>query len=173
MRKSKAIKMLSRQLAKLEDKDFIADEKWIIHTQDYIKYFFGDDSPQYDYIKKFTFYISYYVNTPDDKIKAEKERVRNNAKQFIRDCSEIIEFKGIINQNHNFLERINNQTLIPVIITIISGILFIGYLFGISTTDSKNVELRQEIKEMKQYNKILKDSLSISPTSKISDNISK
>ena len=66
-----------------------------------------------------------------------------------------------INQNHNFLEKLNNQTLIPTIISIATGLLYIGYIFGVSTTDSKNVELRQENKELIKTNKLQADSLII------------
>jgi len=167
MRKKKAIRMLNRQISKLEDNNFLPDEKFVIHTQDYIMYFFGAESLQFQYISRYNNYFRPDHKYSDEKNKENLERTKNDVKQFIRDCIETVEYKGVISQNHNFLERINNQTLIPVIITIISGLLFIGYLFGISTTDSKNIELRQE-------NKQLKDSLStFRQTFKMPDNITK
>lgn len=165
MRKSKAIRMLNRQISKLEDNNFLPDEKFVIHTQDYIMYFFGVNSPQFDYISRYNYHFYPKRGDTDEKIKENLELTKNDVKQFIRDCIEIIEYKGTVNQNHNFLERVNNIALIPIIITISFGLLTVGYIFGVSTTDSKNIELRQE-------NKQLKDSLSfVKPTFKIPNNI--
>lgn len=154
MKKSKAIQILEKQRIKLENNEFYADDKWVIQTQDYIGYFFGKDSAQFQYIKNFSFHYFTIGGESKEKIRYELDNIRKNAIQFMYDCIEIINDKGIVNQNHNFLERINNQTIITIILFLVSGLLYIGYLFGISTTDSKNIELRQE-------NKQLKDSLSI------------
>ncbi len=157
MRKKKAIQILKMQQLKLKDDSYSADKRWVIQTQDYIKYFFGENSPQYDYIRNTAFDYYKYTNESDKDIIERIQRTKIIYIRFLEDCIEIIENKGIINQNHNFLERINNQTLITVILFLISGLLYVGYLFGVSTTDSKNVELRQE-------NKQLQDSLSVRTT---------
>jgi len=167
MRKNKAIGILNIQRLKLEDNSYYADRKWTIQTQDYIKYFFGENSPQLEYIKNYIDFNYYRVNSNPDEKEAKIQKEKDSAIRFINDCIEIIENKGLVNQNHNFLERANNTILITVILFLISGLISGGYIFGVSTTDSKNVELRQE-------NKLLKDSLNkVRTTFKIPNNITK
>ncbi len=157
MKKSRAIEILNKQVEKLSEANYEIDHKWTIQTQDYITHFFGTDSPQFKYIIDFKFYGYLELRATEEDIENDKKNQIKDVIRFIHDCIEIIENKGTINQNHNFLEKINNKTLITIILFLISGLLYVGYLFGTSTTDSKNVELRQE-------NKHLKDSLSVRST---------
>lgn len=174
MRKSRRIGILNQQIEKLNDEKYEKDERWVVQTLTYMNRFFGENSPQSIYTKGFKFYG--FVPLPCTPESIENDRIEriNEAKRFLQDCIEIIKNNGVEIKNHNFLEKFSNQALIPVIVSIIGGLLYVGYLFGTSTTDSKNIEIKQENKQLIKENEILKDSLSaIKATFKISKNISK
>lgn len=81
MRKKKAIQILKMQQLKLKDDSYSADKRWVIQTQDYIKYFFGENSPQYDYIRNTAFDYYKYTNESDKDI---IERIQRTKIIYIR-----------------------------------------------------------------------------------------
>jgi dipeptidyl aminopeptidase/acylaminoacyl peptidase len=63
----KAIDILQKQKAKIDDQNHPNDENWVFQTASYIKDFFGDKSTEYSFIVQFSFYVSrgYLVFAPD------------------------------------------------------------------------------------------------------------
>ncbi len=174
MRKSRRIEILKQQIEKLNDEKYEKDEKWTIQTLTYINRFFGENSPQSKYIKEFKF--QGYIEYPYTKEDQEKDKIKqiNDAKRFLHDCIEVINNDVAVLKKHNFLERFGNNVVIPIITAAIPGLLTVGYIFGVSTTDSKNIELRQENKALIKEKSILKDSLNtVRTTFKIPNNIPK
>lgn len=159
MRKSTRIKILKIQIDKLDDEKYKKDQKWTIQTLTYINRFFGVDSPQSKYMNDFKFHG--YIPHNATKEYIEKDRIEQieSVKRFLQDCIEIVNNNGIYVRKNNFLERLSNQTLIALIIFLIPSIIYVGYLFGIATTDSRNVMLRQENAILTKENNSLNDSL--------------
>ena len=94
MRKSKAIKILQTQKAKVLDVNTYNDETWVFQTGSFIKDFFGEDSAEYSFISQFTFMVKVpnLTSTEEDRerLKSKKEKAVN----FIDDCIETIRYKG-------------------------------------------------------------------------------
>lgn len=156
MKRSNAITILKSQKEKLINSS-IKDRIWIIQTSNYIKSFLGEQSDEYRFIINI---LSFNPSTPT------KDGRKDNIQMimdFIDNCIEIIKNKGLYKPPYkNFLQKINNAWLIAII----TGIISVSFFAGKFTSDLKNVELKQELKS-------IKDSLTLStapPSNNISNN---
>lgn len=158
MRKSKAIKLLKQQIEKINNDNTHKDFLLVIQIKTYIQLLFGEKSDQFNYINSFSF--PYYVENkePDKTTSKYLEMSKNSLIKFLTNCIEILQAKGV-EKNGNILTNVGNSTIIGVITFLIPSLLSVGYLFGVSTTDSKNVELRQENKQLIKEKNELTDSL--------------
>ena len=67
MKKKEAIKILQRQLSKIDNR--VSDDAWIFQTAEYIRQFFGEQSTQYSFISQFQFTVKHYGDMSDDDIR--------------------------------------------------------------------------------------------------------
>jgi len=151
----KAIEILKKQRDKLDSPKSNNNQNWIFQTASYVKDFFGEDSTEFSFISQFHFHVvSTNYDRPDDirRWLAEKPI---EARRFLDNCIETLEHKGLFKQpKQNFLNRLSDTALWTLIPLIGTGLLSIGFFFGNLYSDKQNIELRQD-------NKLLKDSLSI------------
>jgi len=159
MKTQTAVDILVRQKEKLQT-DNLTDGTWLTYTSSFIKDFFGETSQEYNFINNFKFHrnsISAYYD-----LIADVNKNRIVASKFLDECIEIINHKGLHKSpKQNFINRLSDTalwTLIPLCLAVIWGF---GFTVGLFTSDVKNFDLRQE-------NKLLKDSLSDIRASSIS-----
>jgi len=179
MTKKEAISLLTKQKAKLTDAQHLNDKTWVIQTASLIKDCFGEQSPEYGFIIKFDFSISWKapkskswtepIGTTalpqslgqSDFINAQQQKI-NQVSKFIDNCIESIESKGLNKSlRKNFLQESDNASVISFLIFVGATFSGIGFYFGQLKYDRDNLELIQE-------NKMLKDSLI--QTSKLKSN---
>lgn len=148
MKKEKAIKILQEQSEKLKPLEILTTHNWTVETQTYLSDFFGKQSHQSEHFRR---------NLTDIRSERKKEQIIS----FLNDCSNIISNKGLYSPpKQNILNRIPDWSIIPII----SGIFFIGSLFGRYQKDIAFIRMEKRIE-------ILKDSISTISTNKISDKI--
>ena len=94
-----------------------------MHTISLIKDFFGEDSIEYQGSLRFA-----YVRQVDyNKVETNKDVIT----QFLNNCIETIERKGLYKKSKtNFLYRLNDTWLICIITVIIPAIFIGGYKLG-------------------------------------------
>lgn len=146
MTKSKALKLLNAQRAKLIDRNHYKDEIWVAQTISYVKDIFGEDSVEYHIANQFKFYVlSSPYKTPEDALK-EIDQKKSDILKFIDSWIETVNHKGV-KVKSNFLYRLNDNWLTFIIGTIITvifpTIFYIGFWFGShdslpKLTDQKN-----------------------------------
>lgn len=158
MTDKQAIDILTRQRDKLTDQTIYKDENWTFQTASYIKDFFGEQSPEYSFIGQFTFTVLGHTGMTNEMWRDELNSKKRKAINFIDNCIETIQHKGLYKPpKTNFLQNISSNALWTIISISVPGLLTIGYLFGQFITDTKNYDLRLQVKQ-------LQDSLSIRPT---------
>ena len=149
----KAIDILQKQKAKIDDPQHINDDNWVFQTASYIKDFFGDKSTEYSFIAQFHFYVKSTNWDSDEDVRRWLSEKPKEAKKFLDNCIETLQNKGLINKP-NFLQRFSDNALWTSISIILPAIWGFGFLIGQYTSDVKNFDLRLE-------NKSLKDSLTL------------
>lgn len=148
----KAIDILQKQKAKIDDTTHTNDDNWVFQTASYIKDFFGDKSTEYSFIAQFHFYVKSTSWDSDKDVSRWLSEKPVEAKKYLDNCIETLQHKGLVHKP-NFLQRFSDNALWASISIILPMIWGFGFLIGQYTSDVKNFELRQE-------NKSLKDSLS-------------
>lgn len=155
MTNKQAIDILKTQKSKLVDKALYKDETWTAQTASYIKDFFGAKSSEYFFITQFSFIYFAPPGMTNEGILLMLQNKITIASRFIDNCIETIQHKGLYKPTKtSFIQNLSNNAIWAIFSISIPGLLTIGYLFGQFTSDTKNYELRQEVKQ-------LKDSLSI------------
>ncbi|MBS0647321.1 MAG: hypothetical protein JSR97_12145 [Verrucomicrobia bacterium] len=154
----KAIDILKSQKTKLEDFDN-KNQNWVFQTASYIKDFFGENSTEFSFISQFHFHVvSSNWDSPEDVRRWLAEKPIE-AKRFLDNCVETLQHKGLFKQpKQNFLNRLSDTALWTIISIVIPGLISIGLFFGNLYADKQNIEIKQE-------NKLLKDSLTLLKTS--------
>ncbi|MBN8790414.1 MAG: hypothetical protein J0I84_25320 [Terrimonas sp.] len=150
----KAIDILKSQKEKLEDFDN-KNQNWVFQTASYIKDFFGENSTEFSFISQFHFHVvSSNWDSPEDVRRWLAEKPIE-AKPFLDNCVETLQHKGLFKQpKQNFLNRLSDTALWTIISIAIPGLVSIGLFFGNLYADKQNIEIKQE-------NKLLKDSLTL------------
>jgi hypothetical protein len=157
MNKRSAIKILEIQKKKLEDVNLYKDETWVFQTASYIKDFFGESSAEYNFISQFTFGVVVLNTTPPDEVRILFKNKEEKVSKFLDNCIETIRIKGILKtEKLNFLNKLNNGTLIGLIIPIFSGLVGIGFYFGTEKINKENAELTIENNRIISTNDSLK-----------------
>jgi hypothetical protein len=150
MNKRQAIKILEKQRDKLEDKSVYKDDIWVYQSASYIKDFFGEESPEFHFLKRFTFSAIGTSCTTDVEWRNELANKKQKAYQFINSCIETLEHKSLYEKPKlNFLQRWDNATLSSILIPIASVLFMAGYKSGERFTDTKNFRLEQEVGSLK------------------------
>lgn len=152
----KAIDILKNQKDKLDrPNEFHRDENWVFQTASYIKDFFGDKSTEYSFISQFSFGVLRSNWDSDEDVRRWIADKPIQVKKYLDNCIETLQNKGLLQQpRQNFLYRLSDTALWTLLPLVATGLLSIGFFFGNLYSDKQNIELRQD-------NKILKDSLII------------
>ena len=159
MTKEKAIEILNGQIVKLKKITGNDCNIWKTQTASYIKLFFDENSPEFSFITKYTFYFSDRSGTYDPRDQIQPLTT------FIEDCIETITNRGLYKPpKKNFLYTVDNRWLAAIVVAGLTGMYFLGHSIGKTEADIQNIELRQEVKELK------KSATTVSPTFVIPDN---
>lgn len=150
-----AIGILLRQKQKLATEN-LRQGTWLIQTSSLIKDFFGDTANEYNFIKDFEFYSNTMdIMSAEYDTNAHINKNSKAASQFIDNCIETLNHKGIYKApKQNSLTKISETALWTIIGIAVPGLISIGIFFGNMYSDKQNIELRQD-------NKLLKDSLTL------------
>jgi len=151
MNKRIAVEMLNKQKIKLSQTNADLFYTWKIQTTTYIKEIFGEHSNEYLFINKFSQYIVYSDLSYDKQLDKKREELN----QYLGNCIETLSHIHIYKPpKRNFLNRVDNKILVPIIIALAGGLWTLGFRIGQNSSDIKNIELKME-------NNNLKDSISI------------
>jgi hypothetical protein len=151
----KAIDILQKQKAKIDDPQHRNDDNWVFQTASYIKDFFGFESTEYSFIGQFHFYVQSTNWDSDEVVRYRLSEKPIEAKKFLDNCIETLQHKGLFKKpKQNFLNRLSDTALWTIISITVPGLITIGVFFGNMYSDKQNIELRQD-------NKLLKDSLTL------------
>lgn len=164
MKKQKSINILNNQKNKLNipNKN---DENWIIQTASYVKEIFGEESTEFEFIKKFTFEVEASTYSPKEEILASQVIKMEKAKGFIDNCIETINQKGLPKiKNGNFLQKLSDTWLSALLLMLLSTIATVSFFLGQYVSDVKNFELMQE-------NRILKEKIGSNGNENSNDNL--
>ncbi|HNP48631.1 MAG TPA: hypothetical protein PKK99_14695 [Bacteroidia bacterium] len=94
--KQKAINILSEQRKLLSDLDQDHLEGWTLNMSAIIAHYFGKDSPQYEYVSKFSFQLIYIEGSSFKMITASKMyEGKSKMMGFIDSCIQTIDTIGI------------------------------------------------------------------------------
>ena len=125
MNKKKAIKILGQQKEKIKNYSKLRNIQWNIETASYVKDFLGKESPEFKWISQFKWSVT-YVSIDGETPKYVKTKIENKPKeaiQFLENCINIIENKGIYKEKkENWFSGLNNWKIV--------GILFAFIVFG-------------------------------------------
>jgi len=155
MKVKNAIDILQKQKAKIDDPKHVNDDNWVFQTASYIKEFFGIESTEYSFIRQFHFYVKSTNWDSSDDINRWLAEKQIQAKKFLDNCIETLQHKGLVKQpKQNFLNRLSDTAIWSIVSITIPGLISLGAFFGNMFSDKQNIELRQE-------NKLLKDSLTL------------
>jgi len=150
MNKDQAIDILKQQKSKLRRRndnignvEVLIDGTWKTQTESYIKLFFSEKSPEFDHISHFMLY-----ELPT--LEAYAYKAIPGLETFIDNCVESVKNNGLYRiPRGNFLSRLNEGTLVTILIFAIPGLLTVGTLFGKYLSDTQNIELRSTVKTLK------------------------
>lgn len=157
MKTEKAIKILLVQRDKLLDKKIYKDENWVFQTASYIKDFFGEHSPEYKFIGTYTFTaLAHNQMSKEEKQLLFKDK-ENKAVIFLNNCIETIQNKGLFKPpKKNFLQRIGNSAVWTIIGILVPALFSVGFLIGQYFTDTKNIDLKTQVKQLQDSLNIVK-----------------
>lgn len=139
MTKKKAIRIVAAQKAKMNAPGFHFDELYKNDTLSCLDSIFGKNSIQYEYIAKVQPFK--YVGDP-----IAWAWDRGDIEKFFDGCIQVI-YDRPINKEKNFLNTISNEWIIAISVPLISGLLGIGYMWGVYTSDVKNYKLENRIEK--------------------------
>lgn len=133
MNKSKAIKILKKQIVKLESADEYISS-WIIQTNSYLEMIFGLKSKQSNFFRNGFFDIQIWdkADATDDDIDDEFKRITLNKKSiavnFLNECIDLIDDIGVYKPEPkgNYISRLSDNMITFWLGIIFSGGLLIG-----------------------------------------------
>lgn len=150
MTPKQAIDILNRQRDRAEKQTHPHNDTWVVQTTEHIKDFFGENSMQYSYIKDFRFFAVPTNGLTEKQIKPGLENNKKSAVYFLNACIETINDKGLYKPpKKNFLASLSDTWLSVIFVTVIPSLFFVGIWVGEYRSDVKNIELRQELKEIR------------------------
>lgn len=145
-RKALALKNFKSQLDAVEGLTYQTSRGWKSYTRDIITNFIGPNSK---FLVHYTGALSYFTNEQF----FERDKLRS--REIITQCIRYIEMNGAYKDpNSNFVSRMSETALWSILSVGVTGLLSAGFYFGNLSSDKQNIELRQEVK-------VLKDSLSL------------
>ncbi|SDE83561.1 hypothetical protein SAMN04487996_107137 [Dyadobacter soli] len=126
------------------------NQAWITQTASYIEKIFGSESQEFKHIASFTFALHQGLNEYTDEYNLRRDRHVAATQVFLANCIETLDIKGVYApQKTNVLYRLDNNWLVPLCVTIVSAVWYLGYYYGVATTDYKNVDLTNKVKELR------------------------
>lgn len=154
MDKDKAIKLIMAQLEKLNS--HLSLDVWKNQTASYVKDIFGEQSEEYKWITDCK--LPRYFDR-EQKPSAEKT-FRDKCLLFLVECINTINQKGIYQKpNTNFIQRLDNSTIIAISI-FLAGALFVGGVqWGIRTSDVQNIRLEERNELLVKENNALQEKI--------------
>lgn len=173
MKVNQALEILKQQKEKLPV-DIETQKTWLTQTAAFIKDFFGLESDQYKFIKNFSFkeqskgsYNSFFdVYSPNPNYDpSDKQKVAEN---FIEICIDTLKKKNSLYKEPktNFLSTLSKEFVWGIIVAIFGAGIVVGHYL----TDVKNFELKQDNKVLKDsLDKLLKITSPINPTNNITN----
>ena len=151
----RALKSFRLQLQELDNLTSSQVSAWRAHTNDLIKKYMAPDS---DFIDQFA--GSYSLLGESGRYQSDIPQ----SKDIVKSCIRFIEQNGVYRSGaSNFLSRIGDTALWTILGVGVPGLIGVGVFFGNMSSDKQNIELRQE-------NKVLKDSLFVLRTLAVSAN---
>lgn len=159
--KYKAARILEELRHKLYVWSFTDGVAAKVQIEGYIKTFFGESSPQYEFIRDFKL----NPEREENKEHSFSKNDRNHLESFLKNCEETILVNGLHKTPKvNWLYRINNAVWIPVLLAAFGGMFILGEKIGSRSADVKNIELKRRIE-------VLEDSLKPSPALSIPNHV--
>lgn len=138
MKKEKAIKILENHIKKLNSTDEKRTQSFLDETKTYIDLFFGENSYQSSYFNQL--FWSYEIGESRDN---QEAKIIN----YIKDCIITIRNIGVYKQPvENWFSKLPDY----VINLGLPTICCISFSFGVLFTNNNNLELKKEIKQLKE-----------------------
>jgi hypothetical protein len=167
MRKKKAKEILENQINKLADSQKLFSQLWFVNTQSYLRDMLGDDSLEFR--RMYNTYRPFddlewnpFKNKKEPVTEEEIKIYRNELTNFLRDCQETIENKGIYKQQKgNFLSNVRSEVILGVLIFILPIIYYAGFEIASNKGDIQSNSMKTEIEDLKRSIKTKDDSLYI------------
>lgn len=129
-----AVNILRLQQERLDSVDVNNCEVWKTGTKSYVKSFFGESSPEYDYIKDFQFYWSIDTNWYTET----KSKIPI-LKQYIDNCIGVIRNRGLVKREWKHILITTHPAVFWTIFVAIVGLAFwFGTLIGDPSNKSNN-----------------------------------
>jgi hypothetical protein len=129
MNKKKAIRIINEQKEKIRNNPELRNTQWNFQTASYIKDIFGKDSTEYSWISQFKWTVT-YVSVNDETpsyVKSEIASKPKKAIQFLDNCLDVIENKGVFKEKkENWFSGKKNWQIISVLI----GVGLFGFGIG-------------------------------------------
>ena len=149
----KAIEILTGQQNKLAELPTFDNGVWRTQTKSYIELFFSTDSAEFKYINETDFYVgrggAYVTYTPLE-IQNKTDYQKKIAGDFLTNCIETLEHKGVYQPpKGNFLSRMSDGLIVTILLFAIPGLLWVGNVWGKYLSDTQNIEMKIEIKNLK------------------------
>lgn len=122
MTTQKAVSILSKQIVKIEQKDFHYPI-WNIQTTTYLREFFGEKSEQY------YFFQNHYWNIDTIHAKGITIEVKKYiAISFLNDCIDTINDIGLYQKENkgNYISRLSDRMITFWIVSVFSGGVYFG-----------------------------------------------
>lgn len=129
MNKKKAIRIINEQKEKIRNNPELRNTQWNFQTASYIKDIFGKDSTEYSWISQFKWVVT-YVSINDETpsyVKSEIASKPKKAIQFLDNCLDIIENKGVFKEKkENWFSGKKNWQILSVLV----GVGLFGFGIG-------------------------------------------
>lgn len=145
MDKKSAITIINKQIYKLSklEKPSHFESTWLVQTKTYIDKFFGNESNESKWFSNLS---------PGSKYAPDPI-------PFLNDCIETINHIGLYKKpKSNLLSTIPNW----IIILLLPALLTLGIMIGRYTSDVQNIELKREVKLLKESISSRSDSYKVS-----------
>jgi len=138
MKKQRAIGILKNQIDKLNKIKEGNTTIWTNSTNTYLERFFGDLSSQSNFFKYSYWNTGNKINT--NTFDEQKEK----GVEFLKECIELIDNLGLYKPpKENFLSRLPNGWILPIIGSLMAGSYFVGGFFSEKVYLNNPIEVKK------------------------------
>ena len=128
MKLSKAIEIIEQQKQKVINPKHENNKLLIVETSSYLRYFFGSNSAEYNFIDSFDFTIDFGRKVTEQYRDIAFKKNADDFVLFLENCKTSLKNKGLPKEpNNNFLSSKSNSELIPILFAVIVVIFSLGY----------------------------------------------